>query len=174
MSDDSIQRLGYKAKEEARYKPYILKRLTDYDPSIKKDSDTGAITLRQVKEDVFENIEMLFNSRAHLSEAELKDDKELISSVLCFGITDYCGASFSDNQKEILRRHIAEQLRFFEPRIDGDSINVELLSSTGNPNFLMEFKISGTIHFGQMSEELLFVSRLNLETGGAEISSLKE
>jgi type VI secretion system lysozyme-like protein len=174
VSDDSIQRLGYKAKEEARYKPYILKRLTDYDPSVKKETETGAITLRQVREDVLENVEMLFTSRAHLSEVELKDDRELISSVLGFGITDYCGMSFSDTQRELLKRHIAEQLAFFEPRLDPSSISVEFVHEEDNPAFLMEFKISGVIRFGQISEELLFVSKLNLETGGAEITSLKE
>ncbi|MDR2865399.1 MAG: GPW/gp25 family protein [Spirochaetaceae bacterium] len=171
---EGIQYVGYKAKEEALFKPYLLKRLTDYEPSEKKDRETGAITLRKVKEDVFENIEMLFGSRAHLSHIELREDEELISSVLGFGIIDYCGKSFGRQEREILRQNIIEQLTFFEPRIDPSTIEVKLTDSEDNPSFLMAFRISGTIRVGQLSEELLFISRLNLETGSAEVMSLTE
>jgi predicted component of type VI protein secretion system len=156
-------------KEDTRYKPYVLKRLTDFDPYEKKDAAFGVITAKQVKEDVFENIDMLFNSRSHPVFKGSKSCEEIESSVLGYGISDYCGKICTQDDKEALRRHITKQLRDFEPRMDPDSIKVEFISSELNANSLIELQISGLIDAGQVSEEVLFISRLDLETGSAEL-----
>jgi type VI secretion system lysozyme-like protein len=156
-------------KEDARYKPYVLKRLTDFDPYEKKEVSVGVISAKQVKEDVFENIDMLFNSRSHPSLEEFKGYGEIENSVLGYGISDYCGKICNRDDKESLRLHIIKQLKDFEPRLSAGSINVEFTSSELNANSLIELRISGLISVGQVSEEVLFISRLDLETGNAEL-----
>jgi type VI secretion system lysozyme-like protein len=159
----------YKAKEVARYKPNVLKRLTDFEPFVKKEMVLPVITAAQLKEDVFENIAMLFNSRSHLSIQELKGYEELANSVLGYGISDYCGGMSSADSRENLRQNIITQLKIFEPRFVPDSIAVEFASSDMN-SALIEFKVSGLIQADQVSEEVLFISKLDLETGNAELS----
>jgi predicted component of type VI protein secretion system len=173
MMSDMIQGSQERArtirKEDARYKPYVLKRLTDFDPYEKKEASVNVITSKQVKEDVFENIDMLFNSRSHPSLEELKGYEELENSVLGYGISDYCGKICTREDREELRLHIIKQLKDFEPRLAPDSVNVEFTSSELNANSLIELRISGIISVGLVSEEVLFISRLDLETGNAEL-----
>jgi type VI secretion system protein ImpF len=166
---DTLQYGTIKAKEDARYKPFLLRRLTDFEPSNKQESAAGIITARQLKEDVFENIEMLFNSRSHPSPAELKGWPELEESVLSYGVPDYCGKTGSPEDREMLRQYIITQLRNFEPRLMPDSISVDFIESQDGTNSLMEFKINGIINVGEISEEVLFISKLDVETGNAEI-----
>lgn len=161
---------GYKAQEDARYKPNVLRRLTDFDPFTKREGDRDAITLKQLKEDVFENIEMLFNSRSHPSLQDLKGYEELEDSVLGYGISDYCGSTYTAQDWEALRDHILTQLHRFEPRLVPDSIEVTFVPSDQRVNSLMEFRISGLIQADQMSEEVLFISKLDMETGAAELT----
>jgi type VI secretion system lysozyme-like protein len=165
------------SKEEARYKPYLLTRLTDNDPHIRKalshGYNTDVITMRQLKKDIFENIEVLFNSRTHLSSKELKGDSELESSVLGYGISDFCGKLCSGADKEKLRLHILKQLKNFEPRLAPDSIKVEFMQTEQSAESLMEFRISAYIAVGSVSEEVLFISKLDMETGNADVESLK-
>ena len=168
------------AKEDALYKPFTLKRLTDYDPSEKSEGSGSLITGKQLKEDIFENMDMLFNSRSHASLADLKGYKEVEESVMGFGISDFCGRQSSTASREALRDHILAQIGLFEPRLDPASINVEFQenqagssnksdASSGSDSTSLEFRISGNIKVREVNEEIAFISRLNLESGNADL-----
>ncbi|MDR2663888.1 MAG: GPW/gp25 family protein [Treponema sp.] len=157
-------------KEDARYKPYVLKRLTDDEPYEKKEPPQTVITEKQVKEDIFRNIEMLFYSRSHLPPEELKPYKELENSVLGYGISDYCGKVCGDDDRVFLLEHIKKQIRDFEPRLAPDSIGVEFTNPDATMRSLLELRILGHINVGQVNEEMIFISRLDLETGNASLS----
>jgi type VI secretion system lysozyme-like protein len=157
-------------KEDARYKPYVLKRLTDDEPYERKDRLQGLITGKQVKDDIFRNLEMLFYSRSHPSLEEFKGYEDVESSVLGYGISDYCGKVCGYEDREILLEHIKKQIRDFEPRLAPDSIAVEFSNQEATMRSLLELRISGRIVVEQVNEEVLFVSRLDLETGNASLS----
>jgi type VI secretion system lysozyme-like protein len=157
-------------KEDARYKPYVLKRLTDDAPYEKKEVLSAVITEKQVKEDVFRNIEMLFCSRSHPSLEELGGYADLENSVLGYGISDYCGKICGDDDREFLLAHIKKQIQDFEPRLAPDSINVKFANADAAMRSLLELRISGYVRVGQVNEEMLFISRLDLETGNASLS----
>ncbi|MFP3089611.1 type VI secretion system baseplate subunit TssE [Treponema sp. TIM-1] len=157
-------------KEDARYKPYVLKRLTDDEPYEKKEIISAVITEKQVKDDIFRNIEMLFCSRSHPSLAELKGYEDLENSVLGYGISDYCGKICGDDDREFLLEHIKKQIRDFEPRLAPDSIDVKFANPDAAMRSLLELRISGHISVGQVDEEILFISRLDLETGNASLT----
>jgi type VI secretion system lysozyme-like protein len=163
-----------KAKEQARYKPYLLSRVTDFEPHIKKETSNRLITTRQLKKDIFDNIEMLFNSRSHPSLAELNGWEDLENSVLGYGISDFCGRMHSKSNEDFLRSHILKQLQDFEPRMKKESIVVNFASSENSSESLMEFIITGVIEVGEVSEEVQFVSKIDLETGSAELSYVKD
>ncbi|MDR2102856.1 MAG: GPW/gp25 family protein [Treponema sp.] len=157
-------------KEDVRYKPYVLKRLTDDEPYEKKEMVSAVITEKQVKDDIFKNIEMLFCSRSHPSAAELKGYEDLENSVLGYGISDYCGKICGDNDREFLLEHIKKQIRNFEPRLAPDSIEVEFTNPDASLRSLLELRISGRVIVEQVNEEMLFISRLDMETGNASLS----
>jgi type VI secretion system protein ImpF len=157
-------------REDVRYKPYVLKRLTDDEPYEKREILVNVITEKQVKEDVFRNIEMLFYSRSHPSLEELKGYEDLENSVLNYGISDYCGKICGDDDREFLLGHIKKQIRDFETRLDPDSVNVQFTNPDAAMRSLLELRISGQIAVGQINEEMIFISRLDLETGNASLS----
>ncbi|MDR2480867.1 MAG: type VI secretion system baseplate subunit TssE [Spirochaetaceae bacterium] len=156
-------------KEDARYKPYALKRLTDNDPSEKKERAETLITERQIKEDIFENIDMLFNSRSHAGLKDLKGYEEVENSVLGYGIADFCGRQSSTQSREELRAQIVKQISLFEPRLHAESLAIEQIDTKNSDSSSIEFKIGGVIVSKEVDEEVLFVSKLNLESGNAEL-----
>jgi type VI secretion system protein ImpF len=156
-------------KEDAQYKPYVLKRLTDYDPSEKTERVQSLITEKQLREDIFDNIDMLFNSRSHAGLEDLKGYEEVENSVLGYGIADFCGRQSSTASREALRAQIIKQMGLFEPRLDTGSISIDLLESKGSDATSIEFRIGGTIKTKEVNQEISFISRLNLESGNAEL-----
>jgi type VI secretion system lysozyme-like protein len=169
VASNNLRQYNVIAKEDAQYKPYTLKRLTDYEPSEKTERNQSLITERQLKEDIFENIDMLFNSRSHAGLVDLKGYEEVEDSVLGYGISDFCGRQSSTASREALRAHISRQIRLFESRLDPASINVELLDTKGGDATSMEFRIGGIIRTKEVNQEISFISRLNLESGNAEL-----
>ncbi|MDR2663478.1 MAG: GPW/gp25 family protein [Treponema sp.] len=163
---------GTSRKEDVLYKPYVFKLLTDDEPYEKKEVFQKVIADKQIKEAIFKNLEMLFYSRSHPSLEELHGYEEVENSVLGYGIKDYCGKLYSDTERENLLEHIKKKIRDFEPRLAPDSIKVEF----GNPDAavcsLLEVRIGGRITVGQMNEEMVFISRLDMETGNASLSYL--
>lgn len=162
---------AFKSKEDAKYWPCLLRRLTDSAPDEKKENYSTGITIKQLKKDIFDNIEMLLNSRSHPQEDDLGKRDELKDSVLAFGLADFCGKVCTQDDKEEIREHIQHQLRIFEPRLKPDSINVTLTQNERETKSVLEFQISGMIDVPELSEEIVFISRLDLETGNSLLKS---
>ncbi|MDR1469215.1 MAG: GPW/gp25 family protein [Spirochaetaceae bacterium] len=170
--DDGLQYLKGPVKEDVKYRPFILKRLTDTEPQIKKELPYGLATAKQLKEDIFDNIEMLFFSRSHAGFGELGDDAEVGNSVLGYGIQDFCGKTVSGDYKEELRQHIMKQIRTFEPRLDPSSVIVDF--SQERDGSILEYVIGGVIKVKEVNEEVKFFSRLDIESGIASLSVADE
>jgi type VI secretion system protein ImpF len=170
--DNSLQYRSGPVKEEAKYRPFVLKRLTDMEPQTKRELPYGLETVNQLKEDIFNNIEMLFNSRSHAASGEAGGWVEVENSVLGFGVKDFCGRTSSDDYREELRQHIMKQLRVFEPRLDPSSLTVDF--SQERDGSILEYAISGVIKAKEVNEEVKFFSSLDLESGSASLSITDE
>jgi type VI secretion system protein ImpF len=157
-------------KEDIRYKPYVLKRLTDFEPYEKTERIRNVITEKQVKEDIFRNIEMLFSSRSHPSVKELEGYEDIEDSVLCYGISDYCGKINSDISRETLLEQIQRQIAVFEPRLAPESVRVDFANPDASMRSLLELRISGVVRVAHVDEEVVFISHLDLETGTTSLS----
>lgn len=162
---------AFKSKEDAKYWPCLLRRLTDFAPDEKKENYSQGITVKQLKKDIFDNIEMLLNSRSHPQDTDLGKGDELKDSVLAFGLSDFCGKVCTQDDREEIREHIRHQLQIFEPRLKPDSIEVTLTTNDGETKSVLEFQISGLIDVPELSEEVVFVSRLDLETGNSYLKN---
>ena len=169
-----MRKNAFKTKDDAKYAPCLLRRLTDFAPEEKKEPFSAGITMKQLKKDVFENIEMILNSRSHPQGAVLEKYPELQNSVLGFGLSDFCGKVCSRGDREEIREHILNQLKWFEPRLAADSIEVEFPENAEERNSVLEFNIQGRIEVGELSEEIVFVSKLDLETGTSLLKNVQE
>ena len=156
--------------------PCILERLTDRNPQSATEHFCRGISIKQLKQDILWNIEMILNSRSHPGRAELGDDESICNSVLGMGLPDFCGMSHRQEQLEKLREEILRQLRCFEPRINADSLKVTLLheKQVVSGNSVLEMEIQGQIEVAPLREELVFQSRLDLESGTASIKILEQ
>lgn len=161
-------------KEDAKYWPCLLRRLTDFVPDEKKENYTAGITINQLRKDIFDNIEMILNSRSHPQTADFKGRTELNESVLAYGLTDFCGKVCSQDDREAIRDHILHQIRLFEPRLNPDTIDVILADNERESRSVLEFQISGMIDVGELREEIVFISQLDLETGNSYLKNSQQ
>ena len=76
-------------------------------------------------------------------------------------------------QLNILRKKIYYQIATFEPRIKKETLEVNLVEETNGENKDLVLLINGVIHISPLSEEISFISRLDLELGRATISENK-
>lgn len=151
-----------------RFPPCLLSRLTDSEPQLKKEKLPQVLSLEQLKQDVLRNLEMILNSRSHLPEQEMQPYPDAASSVLAFGLADFCGFSHDETALERIQTDILFQIRCFEPRIQPDSLDVSFAEQQSSAQEVA-LQISGKLRVTPLQEEFLFISRLNLETGSATI-----
>lgn len=163
-------KLENKDKNETRYWPCLLRRITDLNPEERKETFIPGVSLRALKSDVYKNIEMILNSKSHPSEEELERWPEIQDSVINFGLQDYCGLTNTPDNREKLRDHILFQLKTFEPRLDPETLDIEFVEATDGTKSTMTYQIHGMIKAGEFAEEIVFKSILDLETG---VSSVK-
>lgn len=156
--------------------PCLLMRLTDNNPNVKTEVYSHGLSVRQLKRDILWNIEVLLNSRSRPARSELLPYGETVAnSVLGMGLSDFCGHTHSLDTRENLRKEILLQLKVFEPRLRADTIQVKLADKdeAGNGS-IVEMEITGLINVQPLKEELIFRSKLNLETGVATVSSMED
>lgn len=162
-----------KVRSGDRFMPCVLSRLTDQEPQNQVEHFSRGISIRRLKQDILRNIELILNSRSHPQGEELENDGEMINSVLGMGLSDFCGHSHTIQQQERLKKEILRQLRCFEPRINPATLTVTPVDES-NSTSVIEMEIYGRIEVAPLSEELLFRSRLDLESGAATVKVLKE
>lgn len=158
------------------FMPCLLGRLIDQNPEQKTEVFTRGISLKQLKQNILWNIELILNSRSHPTSDVWADDPAVTDSVLGMGVSDFCGLSHSATAREKLRQEIIHQLSVFEPRLEKDSLEVNYIHSNDekNSDSVLELEIFAWISVETVREELVFRSRLDLESGTATLNNADE
>jgi type VI secretion system protein ImpF len=156
--------------QSERFRPYLLRRLTDLHPQVRSEQYSTAVSVEEIKQDIYNNLLSLFNSSSHLSEDELRYP-EVRSSVLGFGLSDYSVRAMSNADREKLRQEITNQIKNFEPRIEPESLGVEIIDNKDGYSASMSFRLTARIRINELNEELLYLSHFNVETGMAELET---
>jgi len=151
-----------------RYIPSLLTRLTDDEPQSRIDKQDKVFSLEKIKQEIIFNISQLLNSRSHMQYDELRNDIDLVHSVLGFGLTDFCGLSNCQREKNRLIVIITDQLRFFEPRLKPETIEVKSADSNDDVNILT-FSISAEYALKACDESFECTTKLDLESGFANV-----
>ncbi len=143
------------------YLPGLLSRLSeDENVSLRSMSD-----LSYLKKEIFRNIELLLNSRAHPRVDDLQGDRDLYFSVLGMGIDDFCGLSHGQETLSRILDNLREQVVFFEPRLDPASVQVKILEHEGSDNCAIDIEITARINVKPFSDDINCVFSLDLESG---------
>lgn len=168
--------------------PCLLSRLTDEAPQQPEDQAPPLLDPQALRQEIAANIDLILNARSHVRSADLPTD--LRFSVLDFGIGDFCGCPHTEQQLERIQTELEQALRHFEPRIDPNSITVRALTPDESSESALKpqrtcaaasceaikvhgsvFKlaISCTIKVAPLTDQLFFISSLDLENGNIQM-----
>ena len=111
-----------------RLQPSLLDRLTDDDPSQKREAqDRRVLSMRELRKCVLRDLVWLLNT----SDLETVEDLEayplVASSTLNYGIPHLAGSQASKIEARDIERRLRQAIWRFEPRILRDSVKVKLV-----------------------------------------------
>jgi type VI secretion system protein ImpF len=156
-------------KSGDRYIPCILSRLADDEPQSRIDSMPRVVPLEKIKQEILLNINQILNSRSRPSPRDMGYLPEVGSSVLCFGLSDFCGLTKSIESVEKIKNEIISQIRYFEPRVDAESVIVEYQDDSFDKSSGFVFEICAQFSLKALSGKFICISYLDLETGMATV-----
>lgn len=157
------------SKASSGFLPTLWSRLNGCDSqSLAQDEQVELI-----KREILQNITLILNSRSHLSAQELRDE-ELQYSVLGLGLADFCGHNHNQAQLAELKQQICEQIIHFEPRLDPESIEINLLDEENKlgpntPNYV-NLEIKARLKNALSAELFTCISKLDLDSGNNAVS----
>lgn len=152
-----------------RLLPCLLDRLCDDNPKSKVEGrGDREVSLQRYRQSVMRDLSWLFNSSAHLDHETIGGTEYVKDSVLNFGVRDLSGLVSGSLDLVELKRHIAERLKVFEPRLIKEKLRVEIVKSSrmkaGEKHKLM-FEISGELWANPLPEQFMARTEFDVENG---------
>ena len=167
-----------------RLQPSLLDRLLDDAPQQGKEGiDARVLTRQQLRAAVLRDLSWLFNAIRPEPEPNSVRSKELAlwvgldyarRSVLNYGMPAYSGVTLSSMDSHAIERSVANSIRMFEPRIDPDSLTVEVkLGGDDSQHNTLQLVIRGQMWSQPVPLELLLAADLDVETGHTRVRELR-
>ena len=148
-----------------RFLPCLLDRLTDSNPDAKNDP-VKAFSVQQLKQSVTRDLATLLNSKSKILSAALEKWPQLPTSVLNYGMDDFCGRFFQADTLSKFEEIIKTAIIRFEPRIEPASIKVLLLKSEDDRTCSTFYvQIEGLLHVHPLTDEMSIKMKLDLDSG---------
>lgn len=167
---------GLKGRE--RLQPSLLDRLTDQNPSNRRDGpDQQVLSMQQLRAAVLRDLAALFNTSNLASVQELTDTPLVAKSVVNYGIPGFAGLLGSSSRVYALEEELAEAIRAFEPRIRGETIKVrsrgagDQSGAGGTPTLV--FEIEGELWAQPVPLQLFLETKIEIETRLAVVTEAK-
>ena len=155
-----------------RLQPSLLDRLTDEDPTKKKESrEARVLSMRELRAAVLRDLQWLFNT-GHLESVEDLDPyPEIKKTVLNYGLPDMGRYTNLAQEASAIERVLAEAIRNFEPRIIPDTLRVDVLppEKRRDPNTLA-FEIHGELWAQPLPLRLFLQTELDIQGTTADIA----
>lgn len=127
------------------------------------------IGVDDLRASVRRDLEWLLNTRIFLHES-LDEYPEARRSILGYGLPDL--TTFSPSSETDSRQVctlIEEAVRTFEPRLIARTVRVEFVPSSRVDDFLMHFKIHGTLYVEPIREEVAYDTSMDLSCGSLKV-----
>lgn len=158
-----------------RLQPSLLDRLTDLNPSAKRDGpDQQVLTLAQLRQAVLRDVAWLLNTTNLESVGDLSDAPRAGRSTINYGIPGLAGLLDSAARVHALEEELASAIRTFEPRIRAETVKVRASGSSedgGMPALL--FEIEGELWAQPVPLQLFLETKIEVETRMAVVTETK-
>lgn len=174
---------GLTAQE--RLQPSLLDRLTDDDPSNSRESlDARVLSKQQLRMAVLRDLSWLLNSAREEPDYRCRDPVRIAMwkgapdarrSVANYGIPSLSGTALSAMDFGLLEHALKEAIIQFEPRIDPNTLGVEVDYKSGF-NFAgnsLRIIIRGHMWNQPVPLELLLSASVDVETGQAAVRDMR-
>ncbi len=153
-----------------RLQPSLLDRLTDEEPDqLGESRDRRVIDLKRLREIVRRDLTWLFNTTALESVQSLDAYPNTRRSTANYGVPDIAGIEATQDKALELRRRLIERVRYFEPRILADSLQISIVDSDLVAGTVIAFDISGELWAQPLPIELYMRTELDVTSGSLTI-----
>ena len=166
-----------------RLQPSLLDRLLDDAPHQTKESlDARVLTRQQLRAAVLRDLSWLFNDTRQEPEPnsdqadELKmwqDNDFARRSTLNYGVPAFSGITLSSMDTITIERAVVDAIQNFEPRIDPESLSVEVKVDYARHHNTLQLVIRGQMWSQPMPLELLLSADVDVETGITRVRELR-
>ena len=166
-----------------RLQPSLLDRLIDPAPQqISEAVEARVLSRQQLRSAVLRDLSWLFNAtRAEPEPASVRTDElqlwakhdEARRSVLNFGMPAFAGVTLSTLDSEQIERAVSEAITNFEPRIDTNTLAVEVRVESENHHNTLQLIIRGQMWNQPVPLELLLAADVDIETGSTRVRDLR-
>lgn len=156
------------SKSRDALQPALLDRLQDDEPArLTESSGSRFITKDALRSMVLRDLEQLLNATRVIDSEHLQDEPRLLESVLAYGMPPVAGKIASMIDVKDFERTVADLIRRFEPRIDGNSLKVQAETQQGLMHLhnVIGLRISGLLWAQPYPVELMLRTEVDLETG---------
>lgn len=156
------------SKSRDALQPALLDRLQDDEPTRQTETSSSRfITKEALRNMVLRDLEQLLNATRVIDSEHLKREPGLLNSVLAYGMPPVAGKIASMIDVKDFERTVADLIRRFEPRIDGNSLKVQAETQQGLMHLhnVIGLRISGLLWAQPYPIELMLRTEVDLETG---------
>jgi type VI secretion system protein ImpF len=157
---------------QERLQPALLDRLTDDEPDRRQEpAEARVLNATRLRAGVLRDFNWLLNAvRPRDSELPVAA-RHARDSVLFYGLPPMTGDTASTLDAVSLQQAIREAILLFEPRVLADTLEVEVIGSSGhmeNHN-VIAVEIRGRLWAQPVPLEILLRSEVDLESGAFEV-----
>jgi type VI secretion system protein ImpF len=166
-----------------RLQPSLLDRLIDQAPAQGTETlEARVLTRQQLRAAVLRDLSWLFNDTRHEPDPASDDAEALAlwhsvpfarSSVLNYGMPAFSGLTLSSLDTRTIEAAVAEAIRHFEPRIDPESLRVEIKKDASEHHNSLQLVIRGQMWSQPVPLELLLSADVDVETGNTHLRELR-
>lgn len=153
-----------------RYHPCVLSRLSATDTP-DTDLSPEEYFRKHMEEDVLANLRMLFSSRMHPRPEEIDKWPDAKTSVVCYGLSDFCGLDNSPEIFEMVKKEIAWQIRCFEPRLNPNTLIITRFEDEKSDHCSFSLHIEARFAIESISDDFSCNFYMELETGRSIINA---
>ena len=156
--------------DSERLQPSLLDRLTDNNPSDRKESaHDQIIDIRQLRDIVLRDLGYLLNTVNQEGHIDPEEFPYAVESTLNYGITDVAGKKAAEARPYELERMIHKAIVSFEPRIVKGSLEVKLSTTTEGTHSRILFNIHAEIWAQPVPVEVFMRTSLDLASGDMSV-----
>jgi type VI secretion system protein ImpF len=158
-----------------RLQPALLDRLCDDEPDKRVESrDKRILNRNQLRAAVLRDLAWLLNSTRPSEREGIGQYPDAARSVINYGLPALAGETASSVDTVELERRVRDAIVEFEPRIDADSLVVEVMLSEDwmHQHNLIGLQIRAKLWAQPVPLDLLLRTEMDLETGWVKVHDL--